>query len=157
MSAQPPASARLIDTNVLLRHLLGDHALHSPAATRLIEQVELGQVNAWTTALTVAEVVFVLASKRTYNQPRAVIRANVLPLIELPGLKIANKRLYRRVFALWLAYPRLSFVDAYEAALVEHRSPPELYSFDTDFDAISTLTRIDPAQTPRAPNGPLHP
>jgi predicted nucleic acid-binding protein len=139
-------SARLIDTNVLLRHLLGDHALHSPAATRLIEQVEQGQIDAWTTALTVAEVVFVLASKRTYNQPRSVIRANVLPIIELPGLKIANKRLYRRVFDLWLAYPRLSFVDAYEAALVERQQPPELYSFDTDFDAIPMVTRLDPSR-----------
>jgi predicted nucleic acid-binding protein len=75
-----------------------------------------------------------------------VIRANVLPIIELPGLKIANKRLYRRVFDLWLAYPRLSFVDAYEAALVERQQPPELYSFDTDFDAIPMVTRLDPSR-----------
>jgi predicted nucleic acid-binding protein len=36
-------------------------------------------------------------------------------------------------------------VDAYEAALVEERMPPELYSFDTDFDAIPTVNRLGPA------------
>jgi predicted nucleic acid-binding protein len=137
--------SRLLDTNILLRHLLGDHPTHSPAATQLIQQIEQGQVRAWTTALTFAEVVFVLTGRRTYNQPRPVIRANLLPLIELPNLKITHKRRYRRVFDLWLAQPRLSFVDAYQAALVEQSTPPELYSFDTDFDLVPSIKRIEPA------------
>jgi len=141
-------TGRLVDTNVFLRHLLGDHPTHSPAATHLIAAIEQGHLVGWTTALTIAEVVFVLAGKRTYNQPRSVIRASVLPLVELPNLRITHKRLYRRVFDLWLAHPDLSFVDAYEAALVERASPPELYSFDMDFDAVATVTRIDPSRIP---------
>jgi predicted nucleic acid-binding protein len=141
-------STPLLDTNILLRHLLGDHPTHSPAATRLIQQIELGQISAWTTALTIAEVVFVLTGKRTYNQPRSLIHATLLLLIELPNLKITHKRLCRRVFELWVANAPLSFVDAYEAALVEQRQPPEIYSFDTDLDAISTIQRIDPLGVP---------
>jgi predicted nucleic acid-binding protein len=137
--------SRLLDTNILLRHLLGDHPTHSPAATQLIQQIEQGQVSAWTTALTIAEVVFVLTGRRTYNQPRAVIRTNLLPLIELPNLKVTHKRRYRRVFDLWLAHPQLSFVDAYEAALVERSTPPELYSFDSDFDLVPSVKRIEPS------------
>ena len=137
-------TTRLIDTNVLLRHLLADHSTHSSAATRLIREIEQGQQTAWTTSLTIAEVVFVLTSKRTYNLPRAFVRQALLPLIELPNLKLAHKRLYRRVFDLYITHPGLSYVDAYEAARVEQEQPPELYSFDTDFDAIPTVTRVEP-------------
>lgn len=138
---------RLIDANVFLRYLLADHPTHSPAARRLMSDVERGAVTASTTPLTIAEIVFVLSSKRTYNLSRAFIQANLLPIIELPNLKISHKRLYRRIFELYVTHPKLSYVDAYEAALVEQRSPPGLYSFDTDFDAIPTITRIDPAAT----------
>jgi predicted nucleic acid-binding protein len=137
-------TTRLIDTNVLLRHLLADHPTHSPAATRLIREIEQGQQSAWTTSLTIAEVVFVLTSKRTYDLPRAFVRQALLPLIELPNLKLAHKRLYRRVFDLYISHPKLSYVDAYEAARVEQEQPPELFSFDRDFDAIPTIIRVEP-------------
>jgi predicted nucleic acid-binding protein len=135
---------RLVDTNVLLRHLLGDHPTHSPAAKQLIRDIERGAITVWTTPLTVAEVVFVLSGKRTYNLSRDVIRATLLPIIELPHIKLPNKRLYRRIFDLYVSHPNLSYVDAYQAALVEQRTPPELYSFDTDFDAIQSITRVEP-------------
>ena len=133
-----------LDTNIFLRHLLADEPTHSPAARRLLAAVEQGQLAAWTSAQVVAEVVFVLGNRKTYNKSREFIRDTLLPLLELPGLKLANKRLYRRVFALYAAWPKLSYVDAYHAALVEQQSPPELYSFDNDFDAIPTVTRLDP-------------
>jgi predicted nucleic acid-binding protein len=139
-------TARLIDTNVLLRHLLGDHPAHSPAATQLIRDIEQGAVTAWTTSLAIAEVVFVLTSKRTYNLSRTFVRQNLLPIIELPNLGLAHKQLYKRVFDIYVSYPKLSYVDAYEAARVEQGSPAELYSFDTDFDALTTVTRIEPPQ-----------
>jgi predicted nucleic acid-binding protein len=137
-------SARLLDTNILLRHLLADHPIHSPAAQQLIRDIERGAETAWTTPLTIAEVVFVLAGKRTYSLSREAIRAGLLPIIELSHLKIPHKRLYRRIFHLYVGHPHLSYVDAYEAALVEQRTPPELYSFDTDFDALPSVTRIEP-------------
>ena len=103
---------RLVDTNILLRHLLGDHPTHSPAAQQLIRDIEQGAVTAWTTPLTIAEVVFVLSGKRTYNLSRQFIQAHLLPIIELPNLKITHKRLYRRIFELYVTYTNLSYVDA---------------------------------------------
>lgn len=76
------------------------------------------------------------------------MQAHVLPLIELPNLQIAHKALYRRVFEIYVAHPHLSYVDAYQAAPTEQESPPELYSFDTDFDAIPMIARIEPSQQP---------
>ncbi len=85
-----------------------------------------------------------LTGKRTYNLPRDTVRDLLVAIIELPHLRTAHKRLYRRVFDLYVRYPRLSYVDAYHAALAERATPPELYSFDTDFDVIPTVEGIEP-------------
>ncbi len=66
-----------------------------------------------------------------------------MPLLLLPHLKIANRRIYRRVFDLYTALP-VSYVDCYNAALMEHRKQTEAYTYDTDFDAVPTITRIEP-------------
>jgi predicted nucleic acid-binding protein len=132
-----------LDANVCLRQLLADHPVHSPACFKLFQAIERGEVVAWTTHLVIAEVVFVVSNKRTYNVGRERIRDLLLPLIGLPGLKLANKRLFRRVFDLYVAHP-MSFVDAYHTVLVGARQPPELYSYDTDFDRVAGLTRLEP-------------
>jgi predicted nucleic acid-binding protein len=135
---------RFLDTNILLRHLLNDHPVHSPASFALIQAVERRTLTVWTSNLAIAEVVFVLSIKRTYNLPREDVRDRLLPLIDLPSLKLANKRVYHRAFDLYVSLAGLSFVDAYHAALLERRSEPELYSFDTDFDDIHTVRRVEP-------------
>ncbi len=132
-----------LDANIFLRHLLADHEVQSPACFNLFQAIERGDATAWTSHLVIAEVVFVISNKRTYNVERERSRELLLPLIGLPGLKIANKRIFRRVFDLYVAHP-MSFIDAYHAVLVGGRRPPELYSYDTDFDRIAGLTRLEP-------------
>jgi predicted nucleic acid-binding protein len=123
--------------------LLADHPVHSPACLKLFQAIERGEVAVWTSHLVIAEVVFVVSNKGTYNVSRQRIRDLLLPLISLPGLKIANKRMFRQVFDLYVTQP-MSFIDAYHAGLVGVRKPPEVYSYDTDFDRIGGLTRLEP-------------
>lgn len=132
-----------LDTNILLRHLLNDDPVQSPAARSLIEAIEQGRETVWTTDLTIAEAVFVLSSKRTYNLPRAEIAAAILPVIGLPGIKLANKRLYSRIFALYTTLP-IDFIDCYHVAIMENRGNPTLYSYDTDFDKVPGVKRLQP-------------
>jgi predicted nucleic acid-binding protein len=134
---------RFLDTNVVLRHLLNDHPDHSPRARSLIRAIEDGRETAWTTDLAIAEVVFVLDSPRFFGTPRATIRDLLLPLIELPGIKLPNKRLYRRVFELYTTRS-IDFIDCYHAALAESRRRTEVWSFDRDFDRVPGITRIEP-------------
>src|SRR5579871_4173632 len=126
---------RFLDTNMFLRHILNDHAVHSPRAKALIQAVENGTETVWTTDLAIAEVVFVLESPRFYHTPRTIIRDLLLPLIELSGIKLPNKRLYRRIFELYTTLS-IDFIDCYHAALIESRNETELYSFDRDFDRV---------------------
>ena len=136
-------SARFIDTNILLRHLLNDHPTQSPAALALIRAIEQGELTAWTTDLVVSEIVFVLAG-RFYGVPRETIRDQLLPLLSLPGLKLERKRMYRRVFELFTTL-NIDYNDCYHAALIEARKEHELWSFDEDFDRIGGLKRRTPS------------
>ncbi len=134
---------RFLDTNIILRHLLNDDPVKSPACLALIQQVEQGEVSAWTSHLVIAEVVFVLSSRKTYNLSREGIRDRVLPLINLPGLKIDKKRLFNRIFDLYTSLP-IDYIDCYHAALIEQRQKPELMSYDLHFDQIPSLRRVEP-------------
>lgn len=132
---------RFIDTNIFIRHLTNDDPKQSPACFALIQAIEQGKLSAWTSELVISEVVFVLS--KVYKLNRDTIRELLLPLINLPGLKLTHKRLYRRVFKLYTALP-IDYVDAYHVALMENRKAPELYSYDTDFDRITEIQRFEP-------------
>lgn len=132
-----------LDTNIFLRHLLNDVPSQSPACRELIRVIEQGSLSAWTSPLVVSEIVFVLSNPKTYGVSRAEIRDRLLPLINLPGLKLERKRLYPRIFDLYVSLP-IDYVDAYHAVLLAHRQQNVLYSYDTDFDTVQGLSRQEP-------------
>ncbi|MBI2955552.1 MAG: PIN domain-containing protein [Chloroflexi bacterium] len=136
-------TTRFLDTNIILRHLLNDDPVKSPACFDLIQAIERSKLFAWTSHLVIAEVVFVLSNKKTYDLSREDVRDRVLPLINLPGLKLDKKRLFGRVFDLYTSLP-IDFIDCYHAALIEQRQKPEIVSYDTHFDKISGINRFEP-------------
>lgn len=137
-------STGLVDTNVLLRHILRDHPDFSPRATAFVGRVERGEEIATLADTVVFETVFVLQS---FNKlPRAVIRDAVLPIILLPGMILGGKQLYRRVFDWYVEHRRLSFADCYHAALVERQGLPAVISFDRGYDRLSEIRRIEPGE-----------
>ena len=132
-----------LDANILIRHLTNDDPVKSPAAFALIQAIEQGSVTVWTSELIIAEVVFVLSSKTLYSMDRATISDLLLPIINLPGIKLANKRVYNVVFDL---YTRLNidYTDAYNAALALHSNRPDVYSYDKHFDRVPGIKRLEP-------------
>lgn len=134
--------ALFLDTNILLRHLTQDDPVQSKASTALLRHVEQGEEVVITSELVVAEAVFILQSKRYGLSPEA-IRDALEPLIFLPRIHLAHKPLYRRAFELYCA-ERMSFVDAYNTAFMEARGITEIYSYDTDFDKVRGVKRVEP-------------
>lgn len=132
---------QFLDTNVLLRHLLQDHPDHSPRATAYLARLERGELQARTSDVVVFEVVFTL--QRRYGQPKASIRAMLLPLIELPGIVLPGKRRWRKVFDLYVDL-NISFADAYHAVLMERLKLTEVVTFDREFDRVSGIRRKEP-------------
>ena len=77
-----------LDTNIFLRFVLNDSLEHTPACTRLISRVEVGQRSVQSSQTVVFEAVFTLQS--FYKVPRDEIRASLLPLLEMEGLFISH-------------------------------------------------------------------
>ncbi|MGH2350587.1 MAG: PIN domain-containing protein [Chloroflexota bacterium] len=134
---------RRLDTNVLVRHITGDHPSLSPRATALLRRAELLQGHVTVSPVVIAEVVYVLQSPHLYALTRPFIRDSLLPLIQLPAVHTPYKRLYPRIFDLYVNL-NIGFPDAHEAALAELASPPEIYSFDRSLDRVLTIRRLEP-------------
>lgn len=136
------AGLPLLDTNPILRHVLSDHADHSPRAHALFARIEAGEERLVLTDTVIFEAAFTL--ERFYKVPRATIRTVLLDVLQLPGLVLAGKQSYRQVFDLWVAQTRLSFADCYHAVLVQRRKLSAIVTFDRDFDRVPGLTRLEP-------------
>jgi predicted nucleic acid-binding protein len=128
-----------LDTNIFLRHLLQDDPDHSPRASAFLKRIEAGEGKVRTSDTVIFETVFTL--QKVYRRPKAAIRDSFLPLLELPGIVLPQKRRYRKVFSLYVD-ENLPFADAYHAVLMEQLNLTEIVSFDTDFDKIKGITRV---------------
>lgn len=127
-----------LDTNILLRHLRGDHPKLSPRATSIIGRIEQGELRVRTSDIVIFETVFTL--KRTYKQPKEKIVSALAPILELPGIVLPGKRRFRQVFDLYLS-TNLGFADCYHLVFMNQLKIQEILSFDTDFDDIADLIR----------------
>lgn len=130
-----------LDTNILLGHLLQDLPDQSPRCTAYLQGVERGEVQVRTADTVIFEAVFTL--QRTYKVPKATIASALLPLIDLPGIVLPNKRRFRVAFDLYVNL-NLPFADAYHAALMRSLKLTEIVTFDREFNRIPGITRQEP-------------
>jgi uncharacterized protein len=134
-------SEQFLDTNIFLRHLLGDDPAQSPRATAYCQSIEQGLRTARISDIVVFKVVFTL--ERGYRRSKTEIQSAVLPLLELPGILLPRKRKFREVFRLYID-KNISFADAYHAVMMRKLNLSEIVSFDRDFDRIPAVTRVEP-------------
>lgn len=130
-----------LDTNVLLRHFLGDHATQSPRASHYLKAIEDRQISVCIADTVVFETVFTL--ERSYHIPKAKIREVLLPLILLPNVVFAGKRRFGKVFDLYVDL-NISFADAYHVVVAQKLKTNRIVSFDRDFDKVQGVKRIEP-------------
>lgn len=133
-----------LDANYFLRYLTQpdspDNQAKSDRASALFEAVERGDIDATTSEAVLAEVAFVLASKRQYHLPADVIAAYLAPIIRMRGLKLprGRKRLYLRALEIWAMRPSLGFGDALTVATIEETGF-DLATFDRHFNAMANV------------------
>ncbi len=135
--------ARFLDTNILLQHLVRENEQKAAGCRELLLRLERGEEVAVATDIVIFEMVYILQSPRHYGLPRGRIRQLVEPLIALRGLRLPRKSLYARAFDLYCD-TSVSFADAYNAAYMEGRGITEVYSYDSDFDRIPGISRVEP-------------
>jgi predicted nucleic acid-binding protein len=131
-----------LDTSVLLRHVLNDHADHSTRATAFIRRVESGERIVRISETIVFETVFVLG--KTFQIPREAIRDALVPIIELPGIILPGKRIFTRVFELYIQRTGLSFADCYHLTLTENLGLNRIVAFDKGLGKVPGIIREEP-------------
>ncbi|MBI4312644.1 MAG: type II toxin-antitoxin system VapC family toxin [Chloroflexi bacterium] len=134
---------RFLDTSVFIRYLTRDDEAKAQASFALFRRLEGNEETALTSDAVIAEVVFVLQSPRLYRMARDRVRALLEPMVWLRGLRLPNKGLYKQTFDLYCG-TSMSFVDAFSAAYMESQGISEVYSYDTDFDKVTWITRVEP-------------
>ncbi len=129
-----------LDANVVLRFLRNDDPRQSPASARLFGNAKAGKVQLLISAVTVAELFYVLA--RAYKHPRSEAAATLLPFLQSDIIEVENRKrvidTLRRVIKA-----NVDFGDAYLAATASEKGD-QIVSFDDDLKSFNDVTTIVP-------------
>ena len=116
----------VVDTNVILRFLLGDHREHSEEARLFFDAVKGGERLAYIGEAIWAECFFLMT--KTYGIARSETLEKLEKLSSFRGMVGDHRSMLVRAFALTGKY-NVSFVDALAFALAEERGW-DLITFD---------------------------
>jgi predicted nucleic-acid-binding protein len=122
----------ILDTNVLVRFLVGDNKSQQQQATKWFSQAESGKIDIIVKPIVVAEACFVLES--FYKISRKDISESMIVFLSQRWLKVENRD---QLLTLWPWYlKKIHFVDSFLLAWreVEAEAEPgkkvEILSFD---------------------------
>lgn len=126
-----------VDTNILVRHLVGDPPDMAARATAYLgSESEL-----LVTDLVVAEMVYVLES--FYEVSRQAIATSMRSLLTLNSVVVVDAALLLRAIEIY-EHDRLDFSEAYLVASAESSGVDAVASFDRSIDRVGTVERIVP-------------
>jgi predicted nucleic-acid-binding protein len=132
---------RFVDTNILLRFLTNDDAVKANRVLLLLKRVEEGKEKIITSPLVIFELIFTL--DKFYKVSRDDIAETVSAIIGLEGFAVEFKTVFISALKLF-ADKNISFADAFNASVMKSKNIAEIYSYDTDFDKIDKIKRIEP-------------
>lgn len=135
----------LIDTNILLRSVVGDVPQEAQAADLLLNQIAQGDVAGLVPITVVLEFVFVL--ERTYSVPRADVTGAIRDMIAIANLDVEHAEVVLDCLNDYLSGAGISFPDAFHCALARARYEGAIVSFDRKLSGISGVNLIEPTPT----------
>lgn len=133
---------RWLDTNILIRYFTKDDPTKAQRCLELLRRVRQGAEEITTSETIIAEVTYVLT--RHYNLSHSEIASLLRPVLSLKGLRLPNKRMLLRALDLFETHARLDFEDALGIAHMERLEVTDILSYDTDFDGIQGIRRVEP-------------
>lgn len=132
---------RFLETDAILRFLTRDDEPKSARVLALLRRVKSSKETIAISPLVVFEVVFTLQSY--YKLPREKTRALLLSILNLKGLKLADKDVFISALDDYcdLGIP---FADAFNASYMRARQIEEIYTYDRDYDKLEGIKRVAP-------------
>lgn len=136
---------RFVDSNIIIRFLTRDDPVKADSCRAMFQRVEQGLEDVAISEAIFTEVCYVLSSNRNpYRLTHDEIRARLIPFLSLRNLRLPGKRRYLRALDLYAAHPDLDIEDAVLVAHMEADGVTELFSYDTDFDGVQGVHRVEP-------------
>jgi predicted nucleic acid-binding protein len=132
----------VIDTNVILRHVLNDHDDHSPRASALFLKVRGGAASVYCPDTAIFEAIHILHGRS--NAPREKAAAALLMLIDVPSFRMDHKDAISVALEFWVDHPAMDYADCYHLALTRELGMTRIYAFDKKMDRFPGVERIEP-------------
>lgn len=132
---------KFLDTNIILRYLTLDNAPKAKKCESLFQRVSLGKEALFTSTLVIAEVVWVL--EKAYQLSKAEITGLIQKILNTPHIECDEKDVLMAAAGLY-SLKNIDFIDAYNVIVMEARKIEAVYSYDTHFDRIPSLKRVEP-------------
>ncbi|TXK92888.1 PIN domain nuclease [Methylococcaceae bacterium HT1] len=101
--------ATLIDTNIIIRFLIGDHKEQLVESTRIFEEIESGNLQVEILDVVLMEVLFVLT--KFYDLPKAEVVTDLKAILAMEGVINSNKVILFEALSLFVD-KNVDFVDA---------------------------------------------
>jgi predicted nucleic-acid-binding protein len=132
---KPPAKVYLVDTNVILRYLLGDHKTFSPKSKAFMELISQGTKKAEIPSVVIVECVYVM--EKFYKIPTKEIVDTLTKILNFSGIVNSDKsEILEALFKY--ANTNTDIVDCMLAAMSS--SEKVIISFDKDFDKLKAIS-----------------
>ncbi len=134
---------RFVDANVLLSAAVDQDASQHARAIALMSHISETAEDVFVPDLVLAEVAANLQTSRLGRMPRATIRDFLMAFLQLPNVHLRDKTAWSRIFMVYVDQ-NVDLTDAYIVVAMQDTNTSEVYSFDTDFDHIPGITRLEP-------------
>ena len=126
-----PEKVYLIDTNVILRYLLGDHVKFSQKAEDFMLEVSKGVKKAEILDIVVVECIYVM--EKFYNVPKSVIVDKLSKILNFSGIINPDRS---KILKALFQYEK-SNIDIVDCILASQSSLERVVvSFDKDFEKL---------------------
>ncbi len=132
-----------LDANIILRYLTDEPWEMAREAEALFAAAERGQVQLLVDEITIAEVVWVLAS--FYKLPRTAIQEGLISFLANPGIWMHDKHGVLVALTLY-AELNVDFVDALLSVHMQRVGVSRIVSYDEHFDRLPGVRRVSPVE-----------
>lgn len=130
-----------VDTNIFLRYLTADEPANYEKCKELFKKAVDGKIRLLTSDMVIAELIWTLRS--FYKVLKAEVIEKISILTNTPNLSIPNSAIIAEALVVY-SRKNIDYIDAYNAVFMRHYNTGEMYSYDSDFDGIDGINRIEP-------------
>lgn len=132
----------VIDTNMIIYHIVGNDPVYSPKCDQLFLALQSGTTTAYGASTAISEASYVL--DKGFRIPQADIASTLLDIVSIQAIECDFREPLFEALQFWGSQGPLSFTDYYHLALGKYLETGCVYTFDKKMDRFPGVTRVEP-------------